>query len=113
MTQSTGAVWATILLLAVGTFFLRFAFIHLLGKIEVPETVHRLLRFIPAAVLPAIILPAVYNGSHEMDLCALSTVINERSIAAACAIYTAWRWKNALLSIVLGMVVLWVGKLVM
>lgn len=112
MTHSTAAVWASILLLALGTFFLRFAFIHLLGKIEVPETVHRLLRFIPAAVLPAIILPAVYNGTHEMDLGALSTVINERSIAAACAIYTAWRWRNALLSIVVGMGILWVGKMV-
>lgn len=59
MTQSNTEIWLAILALGAGTFLLRFSFLGLLGKRQLPEWVLRHLRYTPVAVLPGLIAPLV------------------------------------------------------
>lgn len=56
-----------VILLALGTITIRGFFIVLSGKIRISEKARELFSFIPAAILPAFILPAVFfhQGSVE------------------------------------------------
>jgi len=57
------------------------------------------LRFVPVAVLSALIAPALFLPKGSLDL----SVGNIRLIAGLLAILVAWRTKNILLTIVVGM----------
>lgn len=87
------------------TFGVRYPVLALVGKLKLPEVVLRALRFVPPAVLSAIIVPAVFYSDGEQLMWGLD---NPRLIAAVIAILVAWRLKNLLLTIVVGMVALWV-----
>jgi len=87
------------------TFGVRYPVLALVGKLKLPEVVLRALRFVPPAVLSAIIVPAVFYPDGEQLMWGLD---NPRLIAAVIAILVAWRLKNLLLTIVVGMVALWV-----
>ena len=50
-------VWLTMLLVGLGTYATRLSFILLFGRREIPVGVRRALRFVPPAVLTAIIFP--------------------------------------------------------
>ncbi len=93
--------WPVALVLGAGAFLTRLSFIQLLDKVEIPGWAHRLLRFIPAAVLPAIIAPAVLSshGGAGPD--------PARAVAACVAAAVAWRTRNTLLTIFAGMGSLW------
>jgi branched-subunit amino acid transport protein len=56
---STAAIWLVIIALGVGTYLIRFSFIGLIGDRELPGWAERLLRYVPVAVLPAIVAPLV------------------------------------------------------
>lgn len=56
---STAQVWAVILLLGLGTYAIRFAFLGLLGGRRLPEWLLRHLRYAPMAVIPALVAPLV------------------------------------------------------
>lgn len=81
------------------TFAIRFSFIYLLGRGSLPVNVRRLLRFVPAAVLSAIISPELLLHSGGLDL----TLQNTRLLAGVVAVVVAWRTKNVLLTILVGM----------
>jgi branched-subunit amino acid transport protein len=87
------------------TFGVRYPVLALVGRLQLPEIVLRALRFVPPAVLSAIIVPAVFYPDGERLMWGLD---NPRLIAAIIAILVAWRSKNLLLTIVVGMVALWV-----
>lgn len=88
---------------AVVTYALRLSFVLLLGRVTLPEIVVRALRFVPAAVLSALVLPAlVYRGTTL----ALSPS-NPRLLAGLIAAVVAWRTNNILLTISVGMASLW------
>ncbi len=96
--------WTAIVILGVGTYLIRLSFIQAMDRCKPPQSVNQLLRFIPAAVLPAIIAPALcLQGSH-LNL----SWDNPRLIAGALAAITAWRFRNMLLPIIVGMATLWV-----
>jgi branched-subunit amino acid transport protein len=101
--MSTLALWLTIVGAGAVTFALRLSFIALLGRIEVPPFLGRALRFVPAAVLTAVVIPLlVYvDGAVEVSLG------NERLIAGVVAALIAWRTRNVPLTLVGGMVMLW------
>lgn len=50
-------IWMIMLAGGLLTFGMRLSFIYLLGRVDVPEAVRRALRFVPPAVLSALILP--------------------------------------------------------
>lgn len=90
------------------TFTPRYGVMALLGRVDMPKPVFRALRFVPPAVLSAIILPAVLlNGETGQPDIALSNSFLAAGIVAGLV---AWRSKNLLLTIVVGMAALWVWR---
>lgn len=85
------------------TFAIRLSFIALLGKVELPVLVIRALRFVPPAVLSAIILPEMLIRDGALDL----RPGNVRLLAGVAAALVAWRTKSVVGTIAVGMAVLW------
>ncbi|OUD10066.1 hypothetical protein BVC71_00680 [Marivivens niveibacter] len=59
MIDNSAMVWAIIAVLGVGTFLIRFSFLGLIGDRPLPDFLQRLLRYVPVAVLPALVAPQV------------------------------------------------------
>jgi branched-subunit amino acid transport protein len=96
------SIWLVFLLGGVLTFGMRFIFIYLLGRFEIPETLRGALRFVPPALLSAIVVPELLVRSGQIDL----TPSNFRLLAGLAAVLVARRTKNTLLTILGGMLVL-------
>ena len=84
------------------TFGIRFSFIYVFGRYEIPETIRRALRLVPAAVLSAIIFPELFIQADRFNM----SFGNERLIAGLIAALVAWFSKNILLTLVSGMTAL-------
>lgn len=52
-------IWTVILVLGAGTYLIRLSFLGLIGDRAVPLWAMRLLRYVPVAVLPALVAPLV------------------------------------------------------
>ena len=102
-------IWLVMLTGGVLTFAIRLSFILLLERIKVPEWFRRGLRFVPAAVLSAIVLPELTDPNGTLFL----SWRNPQLLAGAVAILVAWRTKNVILTIVAGMAALLVFQLVL
>ncbi len=89
-----------ILGMALVTFAVRYPVLVLVSKIPLPDRVFRALRYVPPVVLAAIIAPAVLIPDGKQINLAPS---NSALIAGIIAGVIAWRTKNLLLTIVLGM----------
>ena len=101
-------IWLVILLAGLVTYATRLSFILLLDRIKVPDWFRRGLRFVPVAVLSAIILPELTSPAGSLSL----TWRNPQLAAGAVAILVAWRTKNMLLTILAGMAALFIFKAV-
>jgi branched-subunit amino acid transport protein len=94
--------WVLIAGIAVTSFVPRGAFILFLHRMPLPAGVQRALRFVPAAVFAALVIPdiAVAGGALRLGL------DNPKLVAALVAGPVAWRTRNTLATIVAGMVAL-------
>ncbi|MFO8115086.1 MAG: AzlD domain-containing protein [Halorubrum sp.] len=102
-------VWVAILLIGVATYGFRLSFIHLFGRIdEVPDRVKRPLRYVPPAVLAALVLPDLMTLRPSVA----ATLLDERLIAGAVAGAVAWRTENVFATITVGMATLWLFRFV-
>jgi branched-subunit amino acid transport protein len=90
------------------TFATRLSFIAVLGNVEVPPILKRALRYVPPAVLTAIIFSEVLVRNGALDL----RLGNLRLLASATAALVAWRTRNVLLTIAVGMAALWIAQAV-
>ena len=100
--MGAAAVWGVFLAAAAGTLVLRWSFIGALGNPNsIPGWARRALHLVPAAVLAALILPAVLRPRGPVDLW------NERALAAAIAAVVAWRTRSTLATLIVGMGTLW------
>lgn len=100
-------VWLAILLVALVTFLERASFILIFSKWEMPDWFKRALRYVPAAVFPALITPLFLRTDGALDL----AVGNLKIWAGLVALLVAWRTKHLLATIVAGMVALWLLQL--
>jgi branched-subunit amino acid transport protein len=108
-TWSHAGIWAAIALIGVCTFGIRLSFIYLFGRIEeVPPRVERVLRYVPAAVLAALVVPAVVTVGPTIE----ATLVDERLLAGAVAAGVAWRTEDVFATITLGMGTLWLLRFV-
>ena len=98
------------LLLVLGmmavTFGVRYPVLAMVGRLELPPRVQATLRFIPPAVLSAIVAPAVFAPQGELWL----SYSNSYLVAGAVAALVAWRTRNLLWTIVVGMVTFWLWR---
>jgi len=101
-------IWLVMLIGGLLTFGMRFSLIFLFGRIEVPETMRRALHYVPPAVLSAIIFPELLYPSGSLDV----SFGNIRLMAGIAAILAAWFTKNTLLTILAGMLALFLLQLI-
>jgi branched-subunit amino acid transport protein len=86
------------------TFGMRFSLIYLFGKFHIPETVKKALHYVPPAVLSAIIFPELLLNNGVIDF----SFHNDRLFAGLVAMLVAWFSKNTLMTILVGMLALFV-----
>jgi len=97
-------VWILFIALALGTFALRYSFIYLFGKVDMPDWLRNALRFVPASVLAALVAPALTYPNGVLDI----SLDNIRLLAGIGGALVAWRTKNVLWTIIVGMVLFWI-----
>lgn len=105
--MSDAAVWATMAAMGLVTYLTRLSFIAAWGRLAPPPLLREALRFVPPAVLAAIIAPDVLMPGGALDL----SPGNERLPAAIVAALVAWRTRSALLTILAGVAALVAARL--
>jgi len=106
MTTTYGplAIWAVVLVVGVATFAIRYSFIYLFGRIDgVPPRVEEGLRFVPAAVLAALVAPSIVDPGPTVA----ATVADGRLLAGVVAALVAWYTDNMFATIAVGLAALW------
>jgi len=107
--MSGTTLWLTMFGMGAITYGIRLSFILLWGKITMPPTLQCSLRFVPPAVLSAIIFPEILHHGGTWNV----SPLNPRLLAGIIAALVAWRTRNTMLTILVGMVALWVVQAVM
>ena len=87
--------------MAAVTFLVRYPVLALVSRITLPQVMLDGMKFIPPAVLAAIIAPAMFMPAGSLDL----GPSNAYLVAGLAAGLIAWRWRNLLATIVLGMAI--------
>ncbi|MCC7163047.1 MAG: AzlD domain-containing protein [Anaerolineae bacterium] len=101
--EATLGLWLTILAAGVATFLIRLSFIAVHGRVIMPDWFNRALTFVPVTVLSAIIVPELVMTDGVVNF----SPLNARLIAGIAAILVAWHTKNVMVTIVVGMLLLW------
>ncbi len=101
--MSTPALWLTLFGAGAVTFALRLSLIALLGWVELPPLLGRALRFVPAAVLTAVVIPLLFYEEGALEV----SLGNERLLAGLVAALIAWRTRSVLFTLGGGMATLW------
>ena len=94
-----------ILIIGVGTYLERLSFIGIVGEREIPDWALVPLRYVAPAAFAAIVAPAVLVVDDRLTL---SPAANPEALATVVALAAAWRTKNVAITVVVGMVALWV-----
>lgn len=96
-------VWVLIISLSLLTFLLRGSFLLFGTKLELPKSFDRIFRYIPAAILAALVGPAFVKNNGALDY----SFTNPFLLAGLIAIVIAWRTKSILITLIAGMLFLW------
>lgn len=92
-------LWAIILAAGLVTFSIRLSFILFFERWTFPDWFKRSLRFVPPAVLSAILVPELVNWNGVMDY----SLDNPQILSGLLAVLVAWRTRSVLLSLGAGM----------
>jgi branched-subunit amino acid transport protein len=100
--MAEASIWAVVALGGLATYLIRLSFIALIPSEKLPAVLRRGLRFIPPAVLSAIVLPELALRDGRLAL----SLDNDRLLAGLAAALVAWRLRNSWLTIGAGMLAL-------
>jgi branched-subunit amino acid transport protein len=81
------------------TFAARYPVMVIVGRIQLPDRVFRALRFVPVAVLTAIIVPELFMRDDQLSI----TLGNAYLVGGIVAVVVSWKFRNLLLTILVGM----------
>lgn len=95
-------IWFVMVIGGLITFAIRFSFIYLFGRFHIPDTVRKALHYVPPAVLSAIVFPELLLPDGALNL----SLENHRLLAGLVAVVVAWFSKNTLVTILAGMIAL-------
>jgi branched-subunit amino acid transport protein len=101
-------LWLTVVGMGLITWTLRASMMAGLGDRELPEWLKRALPFAPPAVLTAIVITQVLKGASGGPL--QISLGNERIYAWLIAAAVAWKTKNVVATLLVGMLALWLLK---
>jgi len=96
------SIWYSIFIVGILTYLSRLSFIFLSDRIKIHPRIYRTFRFIPIAVLSAIVFPELIHNTTSQN-----SFSEPRLIAGVIAILIAWRTKNVILTITAGMALLY------
>jgi len=102
--MTTAYLWTIILGGMLVTYLSRLSFTVLFPSDRLPDVLQRGLRFVPPAILAAIALPEFIRPEGVVDI----SLNNPYLIAGTIATLVAWKTKNTWLTILVGMLALWV-----
>ena len=95
--------WTLIIYCGLITFFTRFSMIALLKKEMFNDRIREILSYVPSAIFPAIIFPAIFLD----DLGGLQFEDNPKILAAAIAMVIGILSKNIIATIFTGLASYW------
>lgn len=95
-------IWLTMFVVGLLTYATRLSFILIFGRRDIPSRIRQALRFVPPAVLTAIIFPEILIRDGQVEI----SLGNEWLIAGVAAAVVAWFSKNVVATITAGMAVL-------
>ena len=101
--MSVAGLWVVMLGGMAVTIAIRLSFVALLPIERLPARLRDGLRYVPPAVLAALVLPALLRPDGSLDL----TLGNVWLLAGALAALVAWRTGNIWLTILAGMAAVW------
>lgn len=101
--MSLPAIALTILGMGLITYTIRLSMFLLMDRFPLPPGLLRALRYVPAAVLSAIIFPEVLFLDGALDV----SLTNPRLLAGLVGALVAWRSRNVFLTVLAGMVTYW------
>jgi len=102
-------IWLVMFFGGLITFGMRFSLIYLFGRFQVPETMRRALHYVPPAVLSAIVFPELFLNDGHLFI----SLSNFRLLAGIAAALVAWFSKNTLLTIIAGMLALFLLQILL
>jgi len=94
----------TILGMGLVTYLTRLAPIWLFTRLTIPIWLRQAMRYVPTAVLTAIVFTEVLLPGGSLDI----SIHNARLLSALLAAVVAWRTRNVLVTITVGMMALWI-----
>ncbi|KRP05699.1 MAG: branched-chain amino acid transporter [Pelagibacteraceae bacterium BACL20 MAG-120920-bin64] len=95
--------WVTLIIAGIITFLLRFSMIALIKENSLSEKTKIVLSYVPSAVFPAIIFPAIFlDNSGLLDL-----ENNPKILASIIAIIAGFMSKNIIATIFAGLASYW------
>ena len=95
--------WILILYCGLITFFTRFSMIALLKKEMFNDRIREVLSYVPSAIFPAIIFPAIFLDSSGF----LEFENNPKILASIIAVIVGTLSKNIIATIVAGLAIYW------
>ena len=98
------AAFLTILGMGLVTYLTRLAPIQLFTRLTIPLWLRQAMRYVPTAVLTAIIFTEVLLPGGSLDI----SIHNACLLSALLAVIIAWRTGNVLATIAVGMIALWI-----
>ncbi len=104
--EATLKIWAIIVVVGALNYLSRLSFIALFARRSMPPLAVRALRYVPAAMLTALILPMIVGGATE------AVHVDARVPAALVAAVVAFRTRSTLWTLATGMGVLWLVRAV-
>jgi len=96
-------LWITLLGMTLIAFALRYVPLAMLELFSLPPHLQQALRYVPAATLAGLVFPALLTADGQWAI----GLDNERLLAGIIAAVVAWRFRNILLTLVVGMGALW------
>lgn len=96
--------WLNVALLAIGTIVIRGSIIALSARAKISDRLKELFTFIPAAILPAFIAPAVFFHQGQVTW----VMGKERVVVLVLAIILCWITRSTLATVGFGLAALFI-----
>lgn len=96
-------LWLTLAAMTLVAFALRYVPMAMLERFKPSAGLQQALRYVPAATLAGLVFPALLAPEGRWAI----EPGNARLLAGLLAVWAAWRYKNVLLTLGLGMGALW------
>jgi branched-subunit amino acid transport protein len=102
-----GQIFLTILGMTLVTYLPRLLPVWLLSRRELPEVIAAWLRYVPAAVLAALLFPSLLVEGQRLQL----DLTNLPLLAAIPTFWVAWKTKSLFAAVVTGMLLVALARL--